>query len=51
LKIGGVTTTPRKVKNRQPPVASLVRPWGAMRAISARKTPFHPTAVAPNAAA
>ena len=50
-KSGGVTTTPRKVKNMQPPVYWLVCPGGAICATSARNTPFQPTAVAPNAIA
>ena len=34
-----------------PPVAALIWPFGATRAISARKTPFYLAAVGPTAAA
>ena len=44
---GPITNAP-KIKNVSPPVTLLTVPLGDCLAVSARKTPFHPAALAPN---
>ena len=46
----GPNTNAPKIKNVTPPVTLLTVPPGDCLAVSARKTPFHPAALAPNIA-
>ena len=44
----GESSAPPKTKSWVAPVNSATRPGGAWAAVSARKTPFQPTAVPPS---